>query len=119
MTTFHIPHLGAKLRLTEDFTFTLYNEYRNKDALYEALGIAKPPPKNWRDRPSVQATLPKGTVLTVDRIYIRGRGADAEQYNSVTFKIKKGEMPGKKWTGSIRFWVRLDDLNGELEYEEA
>ena len=67
----------------------------------------------------MDATLPVGTILTVDRIYIRGRSASAESFNYVTFRISQGEMPGKKWKGAIRFWAKLDDLNDELEFEEA
>lgn len=119
MAKMYIPHLGAKIKLTADWTFKLYNEYRNKDTLYQVLGIKRPEGRNWPDRPSVDATIPAGTILTVDRIYIRGKGADQQSFNSLTFRINKGDMPGKTWKGIIRFWAKLDDINGEMEYEEV
>lgn len=53
-------------------------------------------------------TLPKGTQLKIDRIYIR-KGQD--EYSSITFYIEdcpdKTFKPKKK----IRFWVKLSDVN--------
>lgn len=53
-------------------------------------------------------SLPKGTELKIDRIYIR-KGKD--DYSSVTFYIEdcpdKTFVPKKK----IRFWAKLSDVN--------
>jgi len=46
-------------------------------------------------------TLKKGTVLEVDRIYIRKGAAD---YSSITFRIKGGKK-------SPRFFAKLEDVN--------
>ena len=61
------------------------------------------------------AMLPSGTVLIVDRIYIR---KGSEDYNSVTFRIE--DCPDKRLApkkakgfmkGQARFWVKLADAN--------
>jgi len=61
--------------------------------------------------------LPKGAVLTVDRIYIR-RGMSA--YSSISFRIAKGTMSTiAHATGTepfaskkvVRFWAKLADVN--------
>lgn len=54
-------------------------------------------------------TIPKGTVLCIQRIYIRNGQQD---YDSVTFSIAK--VKGSKISG--RFWVKLDNAN-EIHYE--
>jgi len=56
--------------------------------------------------PSVSTTLPAGTELIVDRIYIRKGKSD---YSSITFRAKIGEK-------SQRFWAKLDDCN-RIEFE--
>lgn len=53
-------------------------------------------------------TLPTGTVLKVDRIYIR---RNSREYDSLTFTIKETiapELVGKK---KLRFWAKLHDVN--------
>ena len=58
--------------------------------------------------------LPKGTVLKIDRIYIRKGKKD---YSSLTFNIVDTthsflvDSKGKKVKGSMRFWATLDDVN--------
>lgn len=52
-------------------------------------------------------TLKKGTVLEVDRIYIR---AGNEDYSSITFIIRD--------KGVSRFWLPLDDVN-KLEVDKT
>jgi hypothetical protein len=59
-------------------------------------------------------TLPKGTVLKIERIYIR-RGK--KDYSSLTFNISETTHPflvsGKKnkKKGQMRFWATLNDVN--------
>ncbi len=66
-------------------------------------------------------TLPAGTVLAVDRIYIRKGSSD---YSSITFYAKGlGETEVKnRWSGKTtkwkaqRFWAKLSDCN-KIEFE--
>jgi hypothetical protein len=76
----------------------------------------------WDNRAKVLAkedltiTLPKGTVLAVDRIYIRKGASD---FSSITFFAKGlGETEVKnRWSGRTtkwkaqRFWAKLSDCN--------
>lgn len=55
------------------------------------------------NRPFIPVTLPAGTVLKVDRIYIRKGMKD---FSSLTFTAKLANM--KK---AARFWVKLRDVN--------
>lgn len=128
---FNIPSLGQKIRLKTDWTFFLHSEGRNA-ALLEfdtagAYGLYpdyssveqraamtkagyEPAPGNvWRKL----FTLPAGTVLIVDRIYIRKSATD---FNSVSFTAPKETIPDKfsalrAIPGKIRFWAKLDDVN--------
>jgi hypothetical protein len=55
-------------------------------------------------------TLLPGTLLVVDRIFIR---KDSSFYNSVTFK---GEVEHRGVKHRVRFWVSLHDANN-IEYK--
>jgi hypothetical protein len=71
---------------------------------------------------SVEFTMPKGSQLRVDRIYIRKGSSD---FSSITFfwsnalkklNIKEIETKNKVWRTSRkikspRFWAKLDDVN--------
>jgi cytochrome c1 len=69
----------------------------------------------------IKITLPAGTILQVDRIYIR---KGASNYSSVTFYCKSLPSvsindrfnPKKKPNKAVRFWVKLDDCN-KIEFE--
>lgn len=68
----------------------------------------------------MQCELPKDTVLSIDRIYIRKGASD---FSSVTFFLKSTSHPlfdrsGKKKAGGkpLRFWARLEDVNS-IEFE--
>jgi len=69
----------------------------------------------------VVVTLPKDTVLAIDRIYIRKGASD---FSSITFYAKgMGETEVKnRWSGKItkwkaqRFWAKLQDCN-QIEFE--
>jgi len=102
----YLPEIGDQLRLVKPWTFLLYNEGRNK-GLWDALGIklSKGRRENgsWIEPKPVEVSLPEGTLLTVDRIYIR---QGMKEYSSVTFRsILKGIK--KK----PRFWAKLGDVN--------
>jgi hypothetical protein len=67
---------------------------------------------------SVEVTLPEGTMLECDRVYIRtfnkARVQEGDDYDSITWKLvdpKKGKMQKHG-----RFWVKLSDAN-EIEFE--
>lgn len=116
-----IPTLGTRLKLLEDWKFTLHDERRNstlknlieysrskfevEDSIFDVL---KDDTKTKEDK--IPCVLPAGTILTVRRIYIR-QGAKA--YDSVTFSIHK--CP-EKLKG--RFWVKLHDAN-TMQCEEV
>lgn len=72
-----------------------HKEYREK--LMKWRLDAKPFQKE-----NVILTLVKGTILKIDRIYIRKGNKD---FSSITFWIKSGEYKGQ------RFWAKLSDCN--------
>jgi hypothetical protein len=103
--TFNIPDVGDQFKLISDWTFTLYNEQRNK-TLFEAFNIDYDT-KYYKlaVMPSHTVTLPVGTVLKIDRVYIRKGASD---YSSLSFFIKKHN--DKDFVGK-RFWAKLSDVN--------
>ncbi len=107
-----IPTIGTQLILNEPWTFTLYDEYRNWDFWTKYIGeVIDQRNDHWRswttrgNKPT-PITLPKDTILSVDRIYIRKGN---KEYDSVSFRVLKGS-PGP--TG--RFWVKLEEVNTGL-----
>ena len=60
-------------------------------------------------------TLPVGTALTVDRIYIR-KGVSA--YSSLSFNLTRTSHPLLNRRGRKRFWVKLDEVN-QMQFELA
>ncbi len=69
---------------------------------------------------SGECILPKGTVLTVDRLYIRKGGQDFDSLSflihySHDLKFVKTDRPFVK---NIRFWAKLDDCNN-IEFEQV
>jgi len=98
----YVPEIGDLIKLTEDWNFNLNSEsYRNR-SLAEILG---------KNGPVNNVTLPKDTVLKIDRIYIRKGASD---YSSLTFRIEETE--NKKIKGK-RFWAKLRDVN-KIEFDE-
>ena len=108
-----IPPLGTEVVLAEDWTFPLFFEYRNFVAL-EHFGFTTDGTSKWdyyREERSYPLTLPAGTVLKIDRIYIRKGNKD---FDSVTFYMKGGNkvVPfAKGKPKAIRFWAKLADVN--------
>lgn len=92
-----VPALGTEFTLAQDWAFTLFDEYRNR-ALIDAIG--QKATSRWRNvnTRSFDTSLPVGTRLRVDRIYIRNGQSD---FDSITFILPD----------STRFWVKLDDAN--------
>ncbi|MFM2394619.1 MAG: hypothetical protein RLZZ546_2601 [Bacteroidota bacterium] len=98
-----IPDIGSKIHLTKDWTFVLYDEYRNSN-VFQKLGLNR--------GGNTVITIPKGTVLTTKRIYIK---QNSPQYSSITFSIAKKDSVDKRlW--SAKFWVSLNDAN-KIEFE--
>jgi hypothetical protein len=98
-----IPPLGTKITLAQPWTFKLYSEYRNA-RLFELWGLKMP--DRWASpnyEASIERTMDMGTILTIDRIYIR-KGASG--FDSVSFYMK-----APKAKKAVRFWAKLDDVN--------
>lgn len=140
MKRFNIPEIGTRFLLAEDWTFDLYHEYRNW-SLFEILGINHAHSGDWRTEQNPaphKITLPKGTMLTIDRVYIR---KGAKEFSSVTFNLPKrttskktvtrtatyigGPDDGKtiSWDATkpargVRFWAKLADVNKMVVEEE-
>lgn len=129
-----VPELGTKLELTTKWQFPLYPENRN-ETLAKVLGydlkylghVEYEGEFDWlkhhiwikdgeEDTTTIPVELPKGTVLTVDRIYIR---KGAKNFSSISFFIKGMEKVTTKakyhfhnpQARPVRFWARLDDCN--------
>lgn len=92
-----IPALGTEFNLAQDWAFSLFDEYRNR-SLIDALGHKATSRWHNVNMKVIDASLPAGTRLKVDRIYIRN---GQSEFNSITFVID----------GGLRFWVKLDDAN--------
>lgn len=142
-----VPEIGTKITLAEDWSFSLYCERRNEALLdatnhrtlsnnincgYYSFYNLKDKEKEfikemgWHLEPSVCAryddcynivTLPMGTILTVDRIYVRKGSSD---FSSISFNVDKKSIEknfsdfatrvaGSK--GRCRFWAKLKDCN--------
>jgi len=107
-----IPPLKTELRLMTAWKFNLHNESRNK-TFYQLFKL--PYIDRWthgwnKSLPGpVPVTLPKGTILILERIYIRN---GAGSFDSLTFRIKQLPNPPKTGKKTARFWARLEDCNG-------
>ena len=103
----YVPEIGDKLKLTSDWWFKLHYEYRNASLINRYL-----PDKfahSIRER-EVDFPLLAGSVLEVDRIYIRKGNSE---YSSITFKLIS--TPSETVKG-VRFWAKLKDCNN-IEFE--
>lgn len=133
MPKLYIPSIGDTITLAKPWTFQLNYEWRNK-SLWEHLGKEKREDFNsQKTRNPLPVTLPKGTKLKLDRIYIRkGR----KPYDSVSFNLVGAKTERRTVTTTIniytggynqpplfkphsyktpaqqvRFWVKLEDAN--------
>ena len=118
MTSFNIPDIGDEITLSDDWTFMLHAEQRNK-SLFDRLGETKI--NLYRNAYRRSVTIPKGSVLKVDRIFIRKNMSD---FSSLTFFIVDSPLDELKPTNKspnpittfsvgkvVRFWAKLDDCN--------
>jgi hypothetical protein len=115
-----IPACGDRITLTVDWTFLLYLESRNMAFAKKRKLVAESADKygeyeGGESGPAlskVTCTLPAGTVLECDRVYIRTFNKSAievgNDYDSITWKVIK---KGKAETHG-RFWAKLSDCNG-------
>lgn len=114
----YIPSIGDTLTLATPWRFTLYPEHRNLK-FWQAMGLQVDPDGRWgywgdeMVKRATEVKLPAGTVLKIDRIYIR-KGKDMGKFDSVTFLIPKPANKGLNVHG--RFWVKLIDVNA-IEFE--
>jgi hypothetical protein len=103
MTQMYIPPLRAKFTLLEDWTFPLWHESRN--TVFAGFMKVKYPATSCYyalQKQKELVTIPAGTVMYVDRYYIKNGGTT--DFDSVTFRA----VFGKK---TQRFWAKLADAN--------
>jgi hypothetical protein len=124
MSRLCVPTIGTILTLEEDWTFLLHHERRNQKFGKDNFDLDLSWSDWWWKRDPVtgknervynkphEITLPAGTVLKVDRIYIRSKAKDYRDYDSVTFQCNPG-LKGKAAKSKIRgrFWAKLADVN--------
>lgn len=108
-----IPPLKSQIMLLSDWQFDLYKEYRNQK-LIETASLVFGTPAYTAPGYSFKLcnlTLPVGTILIVDRYYIK---QGLPEYNSVTFRIKHHPL---KEMMKNRFWAKLADVqNIQFQY---
>jgi hypothetical protein len=98
-----IPDIGDKLVLSESWDFHLYYEYRNESLLEAILGKKV---NVWvRKTKMIDCSLPKGTVLVVDRVYIR---KGLKDFSSLSFRIDSCLCSSVE---KKRFWAKLSEVN--------
>lgn len=135
MTQLYIPTIGDTLKLTSDWQFGLTQESRNV-SLFAHLGMTQHALKSyhWESEPDdTPVWLPAGTLLKVDRLYIRKNQGD---FDSITFTVPGvkvatpyeeydyNQVIGKHQHGydiyqtvvkhknrPLRFWVPLKEAN--------
>lgn len=101
-----IPKVSDRLRLTEEWEFPLFVEYRNRELAIKIDKTLSQYDRYVNGNESIGCCLPIGTVLRVDRVYIRS--GSSSEYNSLTFRIE--ECPNKEYKAK-RFWAKLTDVN--------
>jgi len=94
-----IPDIGDKLIITAPWTFKLYSESRNDSLILRETGLHYK--REYPVKTYINVTLPIGTELLIDRIYIR---KGAKEFSSMSFFMDS--KPNK-----IRFWAKLKDIN--------
>ncbi len=119
-----VPPLGTRLVLAQPWQFKLYNERRNA-TLMALLGDTRA--LNW-DPQAIDAELPMGAELIVDRYYLKQGMGD---FDSVSFRIQGAKATAKAYafasskatTRQVRFWAKLTDVNtmvvGEVKLPQA
>jgi hypothetical protein len=112
MMNLWIPDVGDQLRLVEDWFFPLFRERRN-DGMITRVDPTFRPIGYRSSGESIGCCLPAGTVLQVDRVYIRSGAQRA--WNSLTFYVKyhpgDKERPKYKKQSYVNYdpWIREED----------
>ncbi len=101
-----IPNIGTKLILMYPWTFDLYDEYRNTHIHAHFNLVA--PARYGRNIQSNRVTIPSGSILKIDRVYIK---KGLPQFNSITFGLFGTKGKNNKEYRIGRFWAKLDDVN--------
>lgn len=102
-----IPVLKDVVKLVAPWTGRVMNETRNGKFLEAVEESSVGTVWGWQGMNPHQVTLPVGTVLEFDRIYIRQGNED---YNSVTWRVLAAPGLPKKVVGT-RFWVHVNQAN--------
>lgn len=114
-----IPTICDKIILTKDWFFMLQPECKNR-TLFEKWAIFSGKKYDLTDEAfsrycydgslrEQMVCLPVGTILFVDRIYMKGRGKEMRKYDSITFRILKKSLC-KELIGA-RFWANIKYIN--------
>lgn len=102
-----IPSVGDKVMLTKDLSLTLKDVAQNSSFLSKIKKLNENVKSLKKDHFPI--TILKGTVLKIDRVYIRA--GQTSGYNSITFKVQ-----GVDGLPNGRFFVSLDVAN-EMDLE--
>lgn len=129
-----LPTIGSRLVLSKPWTFRLKDEYKNTN-FWTAIHGAPVRQSRWYgydpitgnkstspvkttlcDRqetyataPPILTTLPKGTTLIIEQIFIR---KGMREYDAVSFRIPKG---GSSGLPASKFLVPLKEVNNKLD----
>lgn len=109
------PTIGTKLNLNAEWKFRLYQEYRNR-GLVAALKITDfiIDGAGYYRQQYQTVTLSPGTILRIDRVYIR---QGQSEFDSITFIIVETPMQELKGKKRLRFWAKIKDINGIMDAE--
>lgn len=106
----YIPRIGDKIKLIENWNASIHSESRN-ERVFDALGIALNKESTGVNKDTIiNVIIPKGTVLSFSRIYLR---SPASTFDSITFVVV--DSPIKKLI-KTRFWVKATDAS-QIEFE--
>ena len=86
---FYIPEISDEIRLLADWHFDLHNEDRN-DSLAKFLKTGQDRTNRYPALPPVPIVIPAGSILIIDRIYIR---KGSSEFSSITFRWKGVSNP--------------------------
>lgn len=115
----YIPRLGDVLTLASAWSFSLYEEERNKKLFKELLPNVKVDwgalaRRKWTYPRVLPAhhivTLPAGTQLRVNRLYVR-KGQD--EFDSLSFYVERLGQEKAFEKNKPYFWAKLDDVNNK------
>jgi hypothetical protein len=122
-----IPAVGYRIKLTDEWKFSLHLEHRNDTLLALVVKDIQEVIHDNSDRfvgqnydsgyRYIACSMPAGTVLEVDRVFVKTMNKTAsvqDDCDSLTFKVI--EHPTFDVKKKIRFWTKLSDVNN-IDYE--